>query len=82
MDEPTASLDPSATLAIEKRVKHLTYEHGLSVLFVTHDVDQAMRIGDRGLLLVDGQKADEGPLPALFDAPSNDQTEAFVNGSL
>ncbi|MCD6326369.1 phosphate ABC transporter ATP-binding protein [bacterium] len=82
MDEPTASLDPSATLAIEKHVRHLTFEHGLSVLFVTHDVDQAKRIGDRGLLLVDGQKVDEGPLPKLFDSPSNDQTKAFVNGNL
>ena len=54
----------------------------IAILFVTHDVEQAKRVGDRGILLVGGKIVDEGPLPKLFTDPSNETTRAFVNGKL
>jgi len=82
LDEPTSSLDPTSTQVIESLVKRLRQTTGLTILFVTHDVEQAKRIGDRGILLVEGRKVDEGPLPKLFAHPSNETTRAFVEGSL
>ena len=82
LDEPTASLDPTSTLTVEKHVQRLKEVQKIAILFVTHDVEQAKRIGDRGVLLVNGQIVDEGPLPKLFSDPKNGTTCAFVNGKL
>lgn len=53
LDEPTAALDPDATDAVERLVRSWIDEGG-SALWVTHDRGQARRIGDRRLLLADG----------------------------
>ncbi len=82
LDEPTASLDPTPTLTVEKHVQGLKEVQEIAILFVTHDVEQAKRIGDRGVLLVNGQIVDEGPLPKLFTDPQNETTRAFVSGKL
>ena len=67
---------------MEKHVQRLKEVQQIAILFVTHDVEQAKRIGDRGVLLVNGQIVDEGPLPNLFTDPKNETTRAFVNGKL
>ena len=82
LDEPTTSLDPTSTLTIERQIKQLRMTQDIAILFVTHDVEQAKRVGDRGILLVDGQIVDEGSLPRLFLDPPNETTRAFVNGEL
>ncbi|HUT03788.1 MAG TPA: phosphate ABC transporter ATP-binding protein [bacterium] len=82
LDEPTASLDPTSTLTVEKHVRMLKESEQIAILFVTHDVEQAKRVGDRGMLLVSGQVVDEGPLPKLFAEIRNETTRAFVNGEL
>ena len=82
LDEPTASLDPTSTLTIEKHIGMLKESEQIAILFVTHDVEQAKRVGDRGLVLVSGQVVDEGPLPKLFTEIRNETTRAFVNGEL
>jgi putative ABC transport system ATP-binding protein len=81
LDEPTASLDPSSSQLIEDLLQGLAAETDLTFVFVTHDLAQARRIGDRGLLLVDGRVVDAGPLPAFLDDPRNDVTRRFVNGT-
>lgn len=62
LDEPTAALDPGATSTVEELVRNwITDER--SAVWVSHDREQARRVGDRGLLLRDGElRADgEGP---------------------
>jgi len=82
LDEPTTSLDPTSTLTVEKHIQHLKEVQEIAILFVTHDVEQARRIGDRGVLLVNGQVVDGGPLPELLTDPTNETTRAFVDGRL
>ena len=53
MDEPTSSLDPKSTAAIEKLVQSLKNNH--TILWVTHQHDQAQSIADRVLVLEEGQ---------------------------
>lgn len=59
MDEPTSSLDPSATRVLERLALDLAAD-GVPVVWVTHDLDQAARVGERLLVLVDGRLADDG----------------------
>lgn len=82
LDEPTSALDPSATLKIEKLILKLQAEFGLTVIFVTHQSDQAMRIGHRGMLLMDGKKVDEGKVKDFLKNPKAEITQRFIKGQL
>ena len=57
MDEPTSSLDPKSTAAIEKLVISLKNRH--TILWVTHQHDQAQSISDRVLILEEGQASNQ-----------------------
>jgi putative ABC transport system ATP-binding protein len=80
LDEPTSALDPTASLLIQDLLQGLAGEADLTLIFVTHDLGQARRLGDHGLLLVDGRVVDAGPLPDFLERPSNEITRAFVEG--
>lgn len=82
LDEPTAALDPTASQVIEDLLLQLAADSDLTFVFVTHNLAQARRIGDHGLLLVDGRVVDQGPLPAFLDDPALETTRLFVEGRL
>jgi putative ABC transport system ATP-binding protein len=82
MDEPTSALDPTATHNIENLILDLKSKIGLTIVFVTHDIEQAKRVGERGMLLVNGEKIEEGKIPELFENPQNAITKKFVDGIL
>lgn len=82
MDEPTSALDPTATHNIENLILDLKSKMGLTVVFVTHDIEQAKRVGERGMVLVNGEKIEEGKIPELFENPQNAITKKFVEGIL
>lgn len=67
MDEPTSALDPTATRALEELGRELA-DSGMPVLWVTHDLDQADRIGDRRIVLVRGRVADEHQAQHYLDS--------------
>jgi putative ABC transport system ATP-binding protein len=82
MDEPTSALDPTATHNIENLILDLKSQMGLTIVFVTHDIEQAKRMGERGMVLVNGEKIEEGKIPELFENPQNATTKKFVEGIL
>lgn len=82
LDEPTSGLDPTATLQIESTVKHLVKTLGLTCIFVTHDIEQAKRVGDGAALLIEGQKVEEGPIKEILAHPKDPRTLRFVRGDL
>ena len=82
LDEPTSSLDPTASRCIEELLVALAESTDLTFVFVTHDLHQARRIGDHGLLLVEGRVVEQGPLPAMLDDPAHDLTRLFAAGRL
>ncbi len=82
LDEPTAALDPSSSQVVEGLLLRLAGATDLTFVFVTHDLAQARRIGDHGLLLVDGRVVDAGPLPEFLDDPANAVVRRFVRGAL
>ncbi len=83
MDEPTSSLDPSATKRIEELIGEL--KDRVAVVIVTHNMQQATRVSDHCVFLLMGEdKAGElievGPTTKLFSDPSDPRTEDYVNG--
>lgn len=55
MDEPFSALDPISRGQLQDDVKRLNDELGKTILFVTHDIEEAMKLGDRIALMRDGQ---------------------------
>jgi phosphate transport system ATP-binding protein len=83
MDEPTSALDPIATKRIEELVGEL--KHRVTIIIVTHNMQQAMRVSDRcAFLLMGDDKAGEliefGPTAKLFSEPTDTRTLDYVNG--
>lgn len=60
LDEPTAALDEASQRAIEDTISTLAGELDVSIALVTHDVEQARRLGGWIVRVADGRAADEG----------------------
>jgi phosphate transport system ATP-binding protein len=78
LDEPTASLDPLST----QRVEELVYElrEQVTIIIVTHNMQQAARISDRTAFMLMGDLIEYGPTNTMFTAPSDARTEAYITG--
>jgi phosphate transport system ATP-binding protein len=78
LDEPTSSLDPNATESIEALVRTLV--PGITVVIVTHNLAQAVRIADRTIFLNKGRLVEHGPTKQLFEHPAEEETANYVGG--
>ena len=77
MDEPTSALDPISSRSIEEMLSEL--KRDFTVLFVTHNIQQARRIADHLVFICDGKLIEEGNASELFNQPKNAQTTAYLN---
>jgi len=82
LDEPTAALDRSASARIERLLVEMGSATDLTLVWVTHDLDQARRIGHSGLILVDGRVVEQGSLTTLLADPAAEVARLFVAGDL
>jgi phosphate transport system ATP-binding protein len=78
MDEPASALDPASTLRIEQLIEKLKTEY--SVIIVTHNMQQAARIADSTMFMLDGEVVEAGPTEVIFSEPSDKRTEDYVMG--
>lgn len=81
LDEPTASLDPAATKAIEDIVRAVA-ARGVKVVMSTHDLGQARRVGGDVALLHRGRLIEHAPAADLFTAPRTEEAKRFIAGEL
>ncbi|MEK7800370.1 MAG: phosphate ABC transporter ATP-binding protein, partial [Nitrospirota bacterium] len=78
MDEPCSALDPIATGIIEELLFSLKKE--LTIVIVTHNMQQAARVSDRTAFMYLGQLVEYGRTKQLFTNPSKKQTEDYITG--
>lgn len=81
LDEPTASLDPAATKAVEDIVRAVA-ARGVKIVMATHDLGQARRLGADIVLLVHGRVCERAPAERFFTAPATREAAAFMRGDL
>jgi tungstate transport system ATP-binding protein len=81
LDEPTASLDPAATKAIEDVVR-MVVERGIKVVMSTHDLGEARRIAGEIVLMHRGRVIENGPAAEFFANPKTQEARRFVAGEL
>lgn len=81
LDEPTASLDPSATHAIEEIIEAI-HDAGTRIIMTTHDLSQAQRLADEILFIHHGRLLENSPAARFFSNPDDPQAKAFLQGDL
>ena len=78
LDEPASALDPIATQKVEELVYELKRE--LTIVIVTHNLQQAARISDRTAFFYLGQLVEMEDTQRLFTSPREERTEAYITG--
>ncbi len=78
MDEPTSALDPMASSKIEELVHDLEQE--LTIIIVTHNMQQAARVSDYTAFLYLGELVEYGPTKKIFENPEKELTERYISG--
>ncbi len=78
MDEPCSALDPIATLKIEELIEEL--KQRVTIVIVTHNMQQAARVADRTAFMLDGRLIEVGPTQDIFTNPRDTRTEEYVTG--
>lgn len=81
LDEPTANLDPRATLAVETLVAAM-HADGSTVIMTTHDLPQARRLGERVLFFNRGQLVEDSGAVEFFARPQSRDAQMFLAGKL
>jgi tungstate transport system ATP-binding protein len=81
LDEPTASLDPSATREIEAVIRAFDAA-GTKVVMATHNLGQARRLGDEILFLNRGRLVERASVDDFFSQPKTAEAAAFIRGEL
>ncbi len=82
LDEPTSALDPAATRRVEETIIHLKDTLGLTVVWVSHAIEQVQRTADTLVLLVDGKIIERGTPEHLLSGDHPHFTEDFARGEL
>ena len=77
-DEPTSALDPNATANIEDLINRL--KEKVSILIVTHNMQQAARVSDYTAFMYLGELIEFGDTNVVFTNPKNKQTEDYITG--
>lgn len=81
LDEPTASMDPASTAWLERTLLD-AHQSGLSIVMVTHDLNQAKRLASRVVLMHRGQLIEDSDKNQFFSNPKSAEARAFVGGQL
>ncbi|MCU0877522.1 MAG: phosphate ABC transporter ATP-binding protein PstB [Pirellulaceae bacterium] len=79
LDEPTSALDPIATSRIEDMI--FTLKEQVTILIVTHNMEQAARVADYTAFMYLGELVERGTTSHIFQSPTNPLTERYLTGS-
>jgi putative ABC transport system ATP-binding protein len=82
LDEPTSALDPAATRTIEATLTRLRDQLGMTIVLVSHSMEQVARIADTSALMLDGKIIETGTPEHLLSGVHHHWTEQFAKGEL
>jgi len=78
LDEPTSGLDPISTAKVEASLQDLKQRY--TIVIAPHSVQQAARVADHAVFILQGELIEEGPGSSLFTQPRDRRTEDYVTG--
>ena len=77
LDEPTSALDPISTSKIEDLIDTLKQDY--TIIIVTHNLNQARRVSDHTIFMMDGEIIEKNHTQEFFNNPTNDKTKIYIN---
>lgn len=78
MDEPFGALDPITRDSLQEEFKHLQQSLGKTIIFVTHDMDEALKLADRVVIMRDGKLVQTGTPDEILRNPVDEFVEEFI----
>ncbi len=78
-DEPTTALDVTVQAQILELLKKLQRQHGMAMLFITHDLGIVRKFADRVCVMTDGKIVEQGPVAEIFDNPQHAYTRHLLS---
>ncbi|MCW8828795.1 MAG: ABC transporter ATP-binding protein [Gammaproteobacteria bacterium] len=82
LDEPTSALDISVQKQVLTLLRDLQKRHGMSYLFISHDLKVVRAVAHRVLVMKDGEVVESGETNALFDTPKHEYTRRLLEAAL
>jgi oligopeptide/dipeptide ABC transporter ATP-binding protein len=77
-DEPTTSLDVTIQAQYLKLLRDIQREHGLALIFITHNLGIVARMCDSVAVMYAGRVIESGPVRQIFNAPAHPYTQALI----
>ena len=77
-DEPLSNLDPLVKVELKKTIKQIKEEYNATMIFVTHDINDAIYLADRVIIMNDGKIVEEGNINEMIKNPSNEFIKKFL----
>lgn len=81
LDEVTSSLDPDSALEIEELIRGINKQSGKTILWVTHNIEQARRLGEYSWVLGEGKLVEQGNTDQIFINPQHEITKKLLQKS-
>nr|WP_321454524.1 ABC transporter ATP-binding protein [uncultured Cohaesibacter sp.] len=82
LDEPTSALDMSVQAQVVDLLRDLQAKHGLTYLFISHDLKVVRALSNRVIVMRNGKVVEEGTVETIFEAPKTDYTKALMAAAL
>jgi ABC-type microcin C transport system duplicated ATPase subunit YejF len=82
LDEPTSALDRTVQKSIVDLLRQLQADHGLSYLFISHDLAVVRALADYIMVMKSGRIVEEGPTEVIFDRPAQEYTRTLMAAAL
>ena len=82
LDEPTSALDMSVQSQVVDLLRDLQARHGLTYLFISHDLKVVRALSNRVMVMRQGKIVEEGDVEQIFNAPETDYTKALMAAAL
>ena len=81
-DEPTTALDVTIQAKILKLLKEINMKYGISILFISHDLNIIRKMCDRVIVMCQGEMVEQGSVEQIFEAPQQDYTKELLHAAL
>ena len=81
-DEPTTALDVTIQAKILRLLKEINEKYGISILFISHDLNIIRKMCDRVIVMCKGEIAEQGSAEQIFEAPQQDYTKKLLHAAL
>jgi microcin C transport system ATP-binding protein len=78
LDEPTSALDVSIQAQVVDLLRDLQQRHGLTYMFISHDLKVVRALANRLIVMRDGRIVEQGDAAAIFAAPQSDYTRTLM----